>query len=372
MPTLDEVKQQIKHLDGMEKLFGGKEIKVLPNILHENEKIERMITGSYDNGNGISVATEQRIIFIDKGMFGKLKVGDFNFSELESIDSKLGVMFGKIVVTSSTRKAKIENVDKKQMSTFVDFIYSKCPQCQDPLEPSEKVETTSNQTSDVSTTQSGFFQKAKHHWDNAVEEAKRKDAEHKQRKADKKEALRKELAYWFGSSPSTTQEVKYSVNREAFKHLRNKVFVENEKPQKAIFVEYDKRKNTEIDGVLVATTERLIFAYKYKYEQYVEDWDYSKIKGFHLKPDGFKWELYFEIGRSKKKFDDIKKDDNLKEFLSIVEQKINQPQPKKKKTSNRGKQPDKYQQLEKIGKLKEQGILTEDEFQSEKQKILNS
>ncbi|WP_442788817.1 SHOCT domain-containing protein [Halobacillus sp. HZG1] len=33
---------------------------------------------------------------------------------------------------------------------------------------------------------------------------------------------------------------------------------------------------------------------------------------------------------------------------------------------------DKYEQLEKIGKLKEKGIITDEEFQTEKEKILNN
>jgi Superinfection immunity protein/Short C-terminal domain len=34
--------------------------------------------------------------------------------------------------------------------------------------------------------------------------------------------------------------------------------------------------------------------------------------------------------------------------------------------------PDKYQQLEKLGSLKERGFITDEEFQAEKQKLLNS
>jgi hypothetical protein len=42
-------------------------------------------------------------------------------------------------------------------------------------------------------------------------------------------------------------------------------------------------------------------------------------------------------------------------------------------TTSKAKQPvDKYAALEKIGKLRDDGLLSEEEFQIEKQKILNS
>ena len=43
MPTLDEVKEQIGHIDGASKLLSRKEIKELPGILWEDEEIEQLI-----------------------------------------------------------------------------------------------------------------------------------------------------------------------------------------------------------------------------------------------------------------------------------------------------------------------------------------
>ena len=65
MPTLEDVKTQIKSIDGISKFLGFKEIKELPNILWENENIENMISGTYNNGSGILVATNSRLIFVD-------------------------------------------------------------------------------------------------------------------------------------------------------------------------------------------------------------------------------------------------------------------------------------------------------------------
>ncbi len=40
MPTLNEIKSQIKGLDGVENFLGRKEIKELPNILWRTRKLK--------------------------------------------------------------------------------------------------------------------------------------------------------------------------------------------------------------------------------------------------------------------------------------------------------------------------------------------
>lgn len=42
MPSLIEIQSQIRNLDGFETYLGRKEIKELPNILWEDEKVEML------------------------------------------------------------------------------------------------------------------------------------------------------------------------------------------------------------------------------------------------------------------------------------------------------------------------------------------
>ena len=45
MPTLEQIRTQIKSLDGLSKFLGRREIKELPDILWENENVENIIQG---------------------------------------------------------------------------------------------------------------------------------------------------------------------------------------------------------------------------------------------------------------------------------------------------------------------------------------
>jgi hypothetical protein len=161
-------------------------------------------------------------------------------------------------------------------------------------------------------------------------------------------------------------------------YIEKSLISEDEKILATIAAEYVKTQKREIKGVLVATNQRLIFGAVTFSGEYLEDFDYKKMNGISLAKDGFaSKELYIDYGRGRKKFDDIIDDDLFKKFLAQVREQISLSKTKNtssiKRTSaaSTSYHQDKYKQLEQLGKLKEQGILTEEEFQTEKQKILN-
>ena len=49
MPSLEEIKNQINSLDGMSQFLGIKEVKELPDILWDDENVEKIIQGTYNN-----------------------------------------------------------------------------------------------------------------------------------------------------------------------------------------------------------------------------------------------------------------------------------------------------------------------------------
>jgi PH (Pleckstrin Homology) domain-containing protein/putative oligomerization/nucleic acid binding protein len=121
VPTLEEVREQIGHMDGGSKFLGRKEIKALPDILWEDERVEQLIQGTYENGTGVLVATNKRLMFVDKGI-AKLRVEDFPYDKISSIQYKTGMMMGTITIFASGNKAEIKNVVKERCKNFADYI----------------------------------------------------------------------------------------------------------------------------------------------------------------------------------------------------------------------------------------------------------
>lgn len=122
MPSLEEVQQQIKSLDGVSRFLTMKEIKELPSILWEDECIERLTTGLYNNGNGIVVATNKRLIFVDKGFLYGIRVEDFPYDKITSILYKTGILMGEITIFASGNKADITHIDKVSARNFAEHV----------------------------------------------------------------------------------------------------------------------------------------------------------------------------------------------------------------------------------------------------------
>jgi Bacterial PH domain/Short C-terminal domain len=124
MPSLEEIKLQINKIDKASKLLGRKEIKELPSILWEDESVEMLIQGIYGNNLGILVATNKRLIFVDKKIIG-VKVEDFPYEKLTSIQYETGVLTGKLSIFASGNRANITNVSPKNLvRDFSEYVRS--------------------------------------------------------------------------------------------------------------------------------------------------------------------------------------------------------------------------------------------------------
>lgn len=138
---LDEIKAEIKklNLSNVSSFFGRKEINELPQILAQNEKIDHIIQGTYNKGNGILVSTNRRLVFIDKGLLYGLKVEDFPLDKISSIQYETGLLLGKVKIHTSGNIADIENVEKASARTFAEFVRDKLSQ------PKEVVNQTNSE-----------------------------------------------------------------------------------------------------------------------------------------------------------------------------------------------------------------------------------
>lgn len=127
---LVEIKKQIEKMDipNLSSFFGRKEIKELPNILASSETIDNLLQGTYNNGQGILVSTNRRLVFVDKGLLYGLKVEDFPLDKITSIQYETGLMLGKVKIHTSGNIATIDNVDKNSARKFSEFVREKLSQ----------------------------------------------------------------------------------------------------------------------------------------------------------------------------------------------------------------------------------------------------
>ncbi|PQA92006.1 hypothetical protein B0A69_16435 [Chryseobacterium shigense] len=121
---LDEIKDELEILDINPTIFARKEIHALPDVLSENEKIVYLIEGrnKLTNHHIILVATERRLIFVDKEFMYGLKVEDFSYDKVSSIQYEKSLMLASIDIHISENILEIDNVGKYYAELFCEKV----------------------------------------------------------------------------------------------------------------------------------------------------------------------------------------------------------------------------------------------------------
>ncbi|MBB6370262.1 PH domain-containing protein [Chryseobacterium shigense] len=121
---LDEIKDELEALDINPTIFARKEIRALPEVLSENERIVYLVEGrnKLTNHHIILVATERRLIFVDKEFMYGLKVEDFSYDKVSSIQYEKSLMLASIDIHISDNILEIDNVGKYYAELFCEKV----------------------------------------------------------------------------------------------------------------------------------------------------------------------------------------------------------------------------------------------------------
>ncbi len=122
MHTLAEVKEQIKALPHKYIFYTKREIKHLPKILTDDERIMALTSGYHGKTTVLLVCTNRRLLFLDKGMFFGLKVKQLNLDRIQSINSSYVILFGSIQVWDGAAAYEISLVLKDSIDPFVKTV----------------------------------------------------------------------------------------------------------------------------------------------------------------------------------------------------------------------------------------------------------
>lgn len=123
--------------------------------------------------------------------------------------------------------------------------------------------------------------------------------------------------------------------------------------------------NSVRTGILVATNKRLVFYAKKLMGYELEDFPLSNISSIESGKNMMGHNISFFASGNKVKMKWIN-DGEINKFVEYVRSKIG-----KESSSNDSKEESILDQIEKLSKLKDQGILTENEFQVKKTDLLS-
>lgn len=119
---------------------------------------------------------------------------------------------------------------------------------------------------------------------------------------------------WIGENPSASQKQMLDKYRDTFIYLSKHIHSAEERILKAISTKFD-----EIEGILVATDQRLIFSYVKDYNPTIHAWSYLEVKGLSIATNAMGYyELLMELADSQMVFKEIKNNPDFEQFIRSV------------------------------------------------------
>ena len=95
---------------------------MLPDVLQINEIAKCAITGTYNRRNGMLVATDRRMLFLDKQLFGAMETETILYNAISAVQWSTGMMMGSVTLHAHGKSNKITNVDKQFVRYFANYV----------------------------------------------------------------------------------------------------------------------------------------------------------------------------------------------------------------------------------------------------------
>lgn len=116
------IDSQISRLGEFDQWFTKKEIQFLPELVNPGENILAMTSGLYEGNTWLVTVTDQRLLFLDKGMLYGLKQFEMPLDQISAITYKTGLIFGEITVSSSGGAKKIGTIVKQDVPKITKIL----------------------------------------------------------------------------------------------------------------------------------------------------------------------------------------------------------------------------------------------------------
>jgi hypothetical protein len=122
MPTLAQIWKQIDALPHRYVFYTKKEIRYLPEVLAEGERILALTSGYMNTSTWLCVCTDRRVLFLDRGMFFGLRQVQMSLDRIQSIDSSYTIFFGSLRFWDGASSITIKMVLKSSIHPFVKTV----------------------------------------------------------------------------------------------------------------------------------------------------------------------------------------------------------------------------------------------------------
>jgi hypothetical protein len=122
MVSKESVITQIEKLGFNHHGWGRAEILELPHILLPDEMIYELVNGTYEGGFALAVATDIRVILIDKKPMNYLTVEDIRFDMISEIDYSHRLFGANIRISTGVKDLKFRSYNQARLRKLISHV----------------------------------------------------------------------------------------------------------------------------------------------------------------------------------------------------------------------------------------------------------
>lgn len=121
MVSSQNVAAQLKKIGVSVKYWGAAEVRELQHVLMTNEEIVGLINGRYENGFATLVATNQRLLLIDKKPL-YLTIEDLRYDTVAEIDYSARLLDSTIRVMTFNKALAFTSIRQKRLRSLANYV----------------------------------------------------------------------------------------------------------------------------------------------------------------------------------------------------------------------------------------------------------
>jgi len=122
MVSAESVEKQLKRINFNVDAWGRTEARELPNILLPDEEIYEAVNGIYEGGFALLVATDVRLLLVDKKPLKFLTVEDLRFDMINELDYSHRLLGAQISISAGAKNLKFRSYNQPRLRKCINHV----------------------------------------------------------------------------------------------------------------------------------------------------------------------------------------------------------------------------------------------------------
>lgn len=122
MVSMKEIEKQLQKIGFNPNAWGRTEVRELHNIILPDEEIYECVNGIYDGGFALLVATNLRVLLVDKKPLNYLTVEDLRFDMINELDYSHRLVGASISISAGNKNLRFTSINQPRLRMLIGHV----------------------------------------------------------------------------------------------------------------------------------------------------------------------------------------------------------------------------------------------------------